>query len=382
MPSSGSGTGTPISGGSPTGLTPDAWPNCAVSLARYAEIISYDECAFWGIYFDGQMSLACHTFWSESERRAIARALAQAQQMLEDFIRYPLCPTWITGQLTDDVDGRLVDEQPFCRNPIVTRWAYVIQPGVKATTVLAAGQGVSYADDDIAVIGPFAATISSTNEVHVYYPDSEREITPSKTTYSGGNLTIEIPRCRLLKPELFGQTGGDTGPDKADTTNFIAEVDVKRIYNDPSTNAELVSAHRCGASCLNGCTIDTDDACMTVRDGVTGIVQVQRATFAESAWTLTSRHCGSCYDGVRLNYQAGKRTLTPNTEDVIVRLAHSLMPTEPCGCPVTKMLWERDRYVAETMTREMLNSLFGYSAGAIFAYQWARSNAIVRASVL
>lgn len=381
MPSSGSGTGTPISGGSPSSLVPSAWPNCAVSLARYAEIVDYDECALWGIAYDDQSLLACNTFWSEGERKATARALAQAQQMLEDFIRWPLCPTWITGQLTDDVDGRFVDEQPFCHNPIVTRWAYVIAGGIKATTTLAAGQGVSYADDDIAVVGPFAATIANVNEVHVYYPDSDREITPSKITYSGGNLTIEIPRCRLLNPSLFGQTGGNTGPDKSDTTNFIATVDVKRIYNDPSTNAELVESHRCGASCLNGCTIATDDACMTVRDGVTGIVQIQPATYSDG-WTRTSRHCRSCYDYIRLNYLAGKRTLTPNTEDVIVRLAHSLMPSEPCGCPTLKILWERDRMVPETLTKERLNNPFGLSEGSWFAYQWAKTNAIIRASVL
>lgn len=363
-------------------MTPSAWPNCAVSLARYAEWISYDECAFWGIYYDDQSLHACHTFWSEFERLDIARALAQAQQMLEDFIRWPLCPTWITGQLTDSVDGRLVDEQPFCNNPIITRWAYVIQAGVKATTTLASGEAVDYTDPDIAVVGPFAATIANVNEVHVYYPDSEREITPSKVTYSGSNLTIEIPRCRLLKPELFGLTGGNSVEiDKSDTTNFIATVDVKRIYNDPSVNAELVESHTCGATCINGCTVDTDSACMTVSDGVTGIVRVQPATYSDG-WRRTSRHCGSCYDYIRLNYQAGKRTLTPNTEDAIIRLAHSLMPAEPCGCDVTKRLWARDRVVPETLTRERLNAPFGFSDGAYFAYQWAKSNAIVRASVL
>jgi hypothetical protein len=352
-----------------------------VSLARYAQLIDYDECAFWGIFYDGQEQRTCHTFWSESERRAVADALAQAQQMLEDFVRWPLCPTWIVGQLADNVDGRLVDEQPFCNNPIVTRWAYVIEPGVKATTTLASGQGVSYADDDISVVGPFAATIASVNEVHVYYPGSQREITPSRVTYSGGNLTIEIPRCRLLRPELFADTGGNTGPDKADITNFMASVDVKRIYNDPSTNAELVEAHRCGASCIDGCTIDTDSACMTVRDGVIGIVQVQPATYSDG-WTRTSQHCRTCYDYIRLNYRAGKRTLTPNMENAIVRLAHSLMPAEPCGCDETKRYWERDRMIPETLTRERLNNPYGISEGANFAYQWAKMNAIIRAGVL
>src|SRR6185503_14749682 len=93
----GSGTGTPISGGIAPTTIPDAWPNCAISLARYAEIIGYNSEAFWGVRYDGQEQFACSTFWTEWQRQMVADALAQAQQMLEDVLGYPLCPTWITG---------------------------------------------------------------------------------------------------------------------------------------------------------------------------------------------------------------------------------------------------------------------------------------------
>ena len=60
MPSSGSGTITPVSAaGVPPSTIPDAWPNCAVSLARYAQIVQYDESAFWGVHYTGQEAFAC-----------------------------------------------------------------------------------------------------------------------------------------------------------------------------------------------------------------------------------------------------------------------------------------------------------------------------------
>lgn len=353
---------------------------CAIPLARYAQIIGMDECAFFGIAYDGQEHYACRTFWTEWQRNAVARALASAQQMLEDFIRWPLCPTWITGQLTENTDGRLVDEQPFGRNPLVTRWAYVLAGGIRAESVIEDGATVDYTDPDIATVGPIATTIAGTHEVRIFYPGSDREITPSKMTYTGGNLTIEIPRCRLLREDLLYQTGDSNPFAKTDTTNFVATVDVRRVYNDPSTQAEFVKAHVCGAGCLNGCAVETDGGCIVVKDGVVGIVRAEPAAHSDGQWQR-ARLCG-CYDSVRLNYMAGKRTLTPATEDVIVRLAHTLMPDEPCGCDVIKRLWERDRFTPEILTRERLNAPFGQSDGAWFAYQWAKANTVIRGAVI
>lgn len=368
MPSSGSGSGTPISGGSVSGTIPDAWGNCAVPLARYAQYIRVDECAFWGVRYDGQEQFECSTFWTEAQRFMVADALTQAQQMLEDIVLYPLCPTWITGAIVDD--GRFVDQQKGVGNPIVTRWKMLLEAGVRAESTLANSASVSYADADISVVGPFAATISGTDEVHVFYEDSDREITPSKITYSGGNLTIEIPRCRLVNPDLFGTITASLGIEKIDTDNFVSAVDVKRIYNDPSTNTTLVRAHACNALCLaDGCTQATDTACMVIRDPLAGIVEVHPGTYANGAWGYT---CSSyCYNHVRLNYLAGVRVPTRTIENVIVRLAHSLMAEEPCNCTVTQRLWMRDRNTPEVLTAERLNNPFGLSDGAWFAYRWA-----------
>lgn len=345
----------------------DAFANCAVSLARYAQYIRVDPCAFWGVRYDGQEQFECSTFWTEDQRQMVADALAQAQQMLEDVINYPLCPTWIAGAIT--TDNRFVDQQEGVGNPIVTRWKMLLEPGVKAETTLADSAPVDYTDDDISVIGPFAAAIDGTDEVHVYYEDSEREITPSAMIYTGGQLTIQIPRCRLVKPELFDTITATQGVEKTDVNNFVAAVDVKRIYNDPSTNATLVRAHDCNAFCLaNGCAQATDTACILIKDPLAGIVTVHPGTYSDG-WTYSAS--SHCYNHVRLNYLAGVRVPTRTIENVIVRLAHSLMAEEPCNCTVTQRLWARDRNVPGILSVERLNNPFGTSDGANFAFRWA-----------
>jgi hypothetical protein len=351
---------------------PDAWPNCAVPLSRYADIIGYDSCAFWGVRYDGQEEFECHTFWTEWMRQSVADALATAQGMMEDLLGYPLCPTWITGTIGDDTDARYTDQQAAVGNPITTAWGHVLQAGVRADSVIADGTTVDYTVEP-AVIGPFVTTITDTSEVQIFFPDSDRIITPSRMTYSGGSLTIYVPRCRLVSPDLLDTITTDTGLEYTNTDNFTTTVDVHRIYNDPSVNAYLVREHSCNALCTaEGCATQIDTACMIIKDSIVGIVRIHPATYSDG-WTQIAPQY--CWNHVRLNYQAGLRVIPRQLENVLVRLAHSLMPEEPCGCDATQRLWLRDRKVSEVLSREMLNCPWGYSAGALFAWAWANQNA-------
>ncbi len=356
---------------------PDAWPNCAVSLARYQQIIGVDECAFWGVAYTGQSEFECSQFWSEWQRQSVADALAQAQQMIEDIVNYPLCPTWITGAYDSAEDPRYIDQQWAIDNPVVTRWVKIIQAGIQATSTIQAGAVVSYADADESVVGPIATTVTDTNEVKVFYPGSERIITPKRMTISGGNLTIYIPRCRLVDAELLDNTGDpNVGLEKTTVSNFLTTVDVKRVYNDPSTHAYLVREHSCNTLCsAEGCATATDAACIVIRDPLMGIIDIHPGSYS-NGWSQVST--SYCYNHLRLNYQAGLRAINRTVENVVVRLAHALMPEEPCSCTVTQRLWMRDRMKPDVLTREILNCPWGYLAGSYFAYSWASTNAIVR----
>ncbi|NUN03980.1 MAG: hypothetical protein HUU41_22980, partial [Bryobacteraceae bacterium] len=75
------------------------------------------------------------------------------------------------------------------------------------------------------------------------------------------------------------------GWDYADVANFEATVDVKRVYNDPSTNAVLVWPHQCSVVCAQGgCDEYTHAGCEYVRIPEIGTI-TGRSTDAQVRFT-------------------------------------------------------------------------------------------------
>lgn len=343
----------------------------AVRLARYAQMAGFSECAFWGVFnpADPQDS-ACRPIQSLFDRQQIARYLAEAQEELEQIVGYPLAPRWF------------VDEIPFVGCGVVkARRSKVIAFGIRAETNIAIGTAVNHATDP-AVIGPVATTVTDESEIHVFHPGTDVEIDPSAIVIAGGNVTISIPRCRLV----VDPDNPDVGWDYTDTAPggpFEQTVDVKRIYNDDTTQALLVWPHRSSVNCTNAaccvtCTEYTHEACGYVRDGGGGLVDVLYADRSGATWTPSC----SCYcatpEIVRLYYRAGLDPLTKQAEDAIIRLAHAKMPKPPCGCGPLMEMWERDRNVPEVLDAIRLHCPFGLSDGAWVAWQFANALAVRR----
>lgn len=343
---------------------------CALTLADYASIIGYDECAMFGVYYAGQIEYECRMFWTEWQRLDIYRALQDAQSLMEQVIGYPLCHKWITGD--PDILGNS-EEHPN-RSPLPLKWGRFVSGGVRATSVVQNGASVSYASDP-ATVGPLAYT-GQLSEVKVYYPGTDREITPSLITTAGGNITIRIPRCRLTVTPNFT----DDGVDYNVLGNFLTTVDVRRVYNDPSVAAVLVRDHSCSDSCgAAGCTEYTTTGCIYPRDKSLGIVDILPAVYSGGTWVDSSPdYCDRRYDRVRVNYLAGAEQVDFATKSAIVRLAHARMAAEPCRCTIVQRLWERDRTVPQVLTRERLNCPFGVNEGAWTAYKFAQTRKIYR----
>lgn len=356
MPSSGSGTVIPISPGVPPGVIPTAYPVSCVSLIRYAERIHQNECSFWGVAnpAEEEIGYGCDVIWSQWMRDDISYYLAEAQQEIEQQVSFPICPRWFT------------DEQHRLSCPMQTDWGYVIEGGVMAITTLQAGATVDYSSEP-AGLGPIATTVTDTGEIAVFYPGSDRQIYPSTIEISGGFLTIWIPRCRLVAADKLENP--KVGWNYDDLDNFTETVDVKRVYNDPSTQAELIYRD------CNTCESESQAACIYVRNGEIGSVDVTPGTYANGVWTRNN-FCKPV-ESVRLNYKAG-RGMTYQMEDAIIRLAHSKMPDELCGCETFTRHWRRDRNIPEILTRERLNNPFGLNDGAWIAWRFALSMRLVR----
>lgn len=338
----------------------------AVTLARYAARVEYPECQFWGVRDDATyQDSACQAIWSKMERDTVARYLAEAQYEIEEVCGFFLSPRWVVGLLSEQPDGidRYTDSQNINRpGRFRTRWPRVISPGIRASTNVVLAEAVDHTADP-AVVGPFATALTDVSEIHVFHPGSDVEIDPSSIVVAGGNMTIEIPRCRMVK-ESEANTPPN-GHDYADVPGvFETTVDIKRIYNDPSQSATLVSPHRCDAFCCdNSCEEHTHAACMYLRHSIRGEIDVRR---------VNGLPC-DCPALIRLYYYTGTRTISYQQEDAIIRLAHAKMPDEPCACDFVQRLWARDRHIPEVLDTARLNCPFGLSDGAWVAYQFALS---------
>ena len=355
----GTGVGTPFGGSGQVTPIGSGGASCgsAISLVRYAQRVGYMECAFFGVVHPDNANYACRQLWTQAERDMIAWALAEAQQELEQEIGYHLSPCWT------------VDERHVYASSMRTRWGHVIAPGVIGDVMLEAGALVNHTTDP-ATVSTMAASGCALGNIHLFYPGTDIEILP--TGYSGtAPLVFSIPWCRMVAP-AYQDT--PEGLQYADVATWITHtVDIRCIGNDDSTQATLIYRH---GACQ--CTHDCDDtrkaACIYIRDEALGHVEVV-------ATTGSSCCCGRP-DWVLLNYLSGLTTLTAQAEDAIIRLAHSKMATEPCGCDVTQRLWARDRAQGDVLTRERINCPFGTSDGAWWAYRQAQTMRLGKAGVL
>jgi len=325
-----------------------------VKLAEYAQSIQVCECAFWGVRNSPCPDReACRDIWTKTQRDEIAFYLAEAQEELEREIGYFIGHKWVTA------------ERWAYTAPVQARWGYIVAGGVKAETAISLSEPVSYASTDPAIVGPIATTVTDEDEVKAFHTGTDIEVDPSDIFISGGSVLITIPRCRLVDPSVADNPAA--GLDYANVANFAATVDVKRVYNDTSTQAVLIRN-----SCLGDCDETRSSVCMQVRYS-----QISSVYAPYSASNL----CGCCPDFVELNYLAGT-DMTKQARDAIIRLAHSKMPRNPCDCSPIDEFWKRDRHVPEVLTAERENCPFGLADGSWIAWCWAKAMKLVRGATL
>lgn len=352
MSNTGTGTGSPIvvpAGGAnlPALSLPDPWPNTAVTLTDYQQYVQYDEPAFWGIIYDGQEDLACSQLWRGWQRRQLANALAEAQTMIEGVCGFPLYPTW------------LEDEQVFQKNPLLTRFAHLVDAGKKGTSNIALGEPITFSSEP-ATVGPIVTSVTDVSEIHFYIQGTGYEVFPSTVTLAGGFLRAEFPRSRLVLP-TYDTSNSWTGNRFTDMFNFAGELDIYREFTNPTETVTLFRRE-------DNCEIKEEQLCIRFENDRLGIVRVHRA----HSGVLEACSCNPAY-GLKLYYRAGLRTLDAQVRSAVIRLAHTLIPTSLCNqCDQIHNMWASDNHVPQGLTRERQNCPFGLSDGAWFSYKQAQ----------
>jgi hypothetical protein len=319
----------------------------AVPLPRYAQIVEYAEPAFFGVNHPDNKQYACREIWSHDQRIAVYRALQNAQSKVEAVAEYPLMPTWIGP------------ERHPLGNPQILNVGKLIQMGQKAIVAHPNVPNASIVDP---AIFTHAVTTTDVDELHIYHPGTHVEIYPSDITIAGGTATITVPLVRMVAI-AYENTPPD-GLDMADYATWAENlVDIEEEYLDLTLPpVEFISL-----DCSINCECPTEkraDGCAYIVNAEMGIVRVSTLGCACIPWATSF---------VDLYYQAGLISLAPQAEDIIVRLAHALMPNEPCGCDILKGRWRGDQKVPEVLTSERENCPWGMSQGSWTAYTYAQS---------
>jgi hypothetical protein len=292
--------------------------------------------------------------------------LSEAQSEIEKVIGFPLSPKWFADEV-----------HPF-RSKILTKMTNVLELGIEAITNISLNATVTLTSDPATVT--IATALTSVEGIKIYYPGTDEEIYPSNMVITGGNLVISVPKCRIVKYTLLDNPSN--GLLYTDSI-YQDKVDVKRRYTDPSDQITVVWPHQCNPTCSStGCVRYIEPACGIILDPEIGEITYEFATYSSESWVRTHRICCKGEpQKIEINYKAGMQVLDPIAETAIIRLAHSKMPYQPCGCDAIINMWRRDATIPQILSVERLECPFGLSNGAWMAWKFAGQLAIERMSV-
>jgi hypothetical protein len=302
--------------------------------------------AFNGLLKDNEgVQYQCPAIWKQSDRDYMASYLMSAEERRERELGFHLGPKYTLDEIIFN-----------SHNPLILRYKWLIAIGVEVIDIIQASEPIVLTDpftgaiiDPIVLVVP--TSVTDINEILVTYPGSTTPIHPTKVVIAGGNVTIYIPRSRLVDPANDDNREDPLHYD--DNSVFLTEVDIYRKWTDPSLG---ITYYRL----KHDFTEHTHAGYSVVLNQKLSIISSYPATWASGV--ASPLHLGMC-DGlpVRMTYLSGRR-YSFTTELQTCRLAHTLMPHEPCTCNEGHMYWISDTDDSKTWTP------YGRSVGALDAW--------------
>lgn len=352
-------------------------------------------------------------------REELAEVMLEAEEDLSDVLGYYPISKW-SADIRVELDlpyragtwpASMYDIRGDHINVKLPRGGHAISGGRVAKTEIIAGTAVTYTDADsdgyeeTATVGPIATTVTDEEEICLYYPgesgDDAWEIRPISVTISGGMVTIVARREQFVAKVLLESLDAQSVNGVGVPTNFLAEVDVYRKYNDPSVQVEFVWRGSGGCSCGGDatcvqCGLAIQTGCMTVKDKELGIVTLSYGAWDADAQVYDPAMPSVCRrpDYVRLWYRSGYRNMSyylPNIkmdhafERAIAKLAVSKVTRPICSCKAIADIqarWNTDlrrsvstgaQATAFRVTNyELESNPFGSSVGAFDVWRLVR----------
>jgi hypothetical protein len=352
------------------------------SLEEYWQILGISECHGYGItHVPAERTWGCSDLWQQRERYWLSFAIEKAEHRL-------VADRWLGFPIRRQYEKPRQLEYTF---PLYLG-KYVRGVGVETEVIVESNVNVELSVADV-IQDPIFLTVAvgftDPNELLIRYPETyfsqscrDFTIRPSCVTIADGIATIEIPRCRLLKPEYFRDYEAkdlNQRPRYDQDEFFLDTVDITRNYLDTTTGATLVwSRSRPYVGCWTGVTIcDPVDpcsdirqtACAYVREQRDGVVHVEPSVYQDGAWSNASMAVRRQPSIVEINFMRGYyeryEELDADIARAIIAIAHNNMPQDYCTCSVQKRFFQEDNKPIEPPVRLGLGpSTWGISEAA------------------
>ena len=398
MPTSGSGTMTPVTGGLPgAGTTAYPIPYTLLSLPRFARMIGIAPLHFAGasapsthpqVFPTGS---ACGDVWprydwqksDQVSHESLAYAIKDAEETLANEVGYFAAPMWISQEkqmyprdFYREGIYQVRDVRGFSKG-LQTKYGKILSGGRRGTTLIAtptvAGGSLVYQDNDsdglyeTASITVNNVTVTELCEIKVYFTgvnaQQEWEIRPPRTaTLSAGTLTMTFESWLFIDPEELSHYPTDDGfqaVDLSTITPLVTTVDVYRIYNDTSDASAVFAwengepgciCSTCGGTGCPACSDTEQDGCIQVRDSEAGVIVPVPATY-DTSWSITAFDVCRAPDKVELYYLAGNQSeeylrgiscdpLSDKWAWCIIWLAIARLERPPCSCNRLKNMFD------------------------------------------
>ena len=361
-----------------------------LSLDRYRSLAAIPICLFNGVEDEDEARFGCDHCWSQWEREMVAMALRDAEDALAQRLGY-----YLGSRFVKDTNQNWVD-------PMRLNWGHIIGAGIEGLTDVSADVSASdFTISPASITIPTASFPGGEDEIYIIETSSGLQIYPDDVDTVGANYVITVDQCKLIEwDNLENQTTATCitydALLPAATWLKLADLTIYRQYLDTSDQATVTFPPSCSCYC-NGTACEGSDysACAFVIDEQISKVRVSLADYDTDteSWSCSYAALCSCISlrcssGIcrvehtaTVNYRAGT-TSTPGWEQAVMRLAHTYMVLEPCGCALFDMMLNRDRRIPSILTTERINCPLGEMDGAWYAWNWLKTGSHTRAFML
>lgn len=387
-------------------------------LARWAYLMGLNPVHFEGLAIP-EYTLKCASSWAQYEwqsndrasREEVARAIRSAEDDLERYLGYNVLPDWTVDEWVNapvpNDPGRLfvsMDLANLRTRTFETGKSRVISGGIRSVDVLEAGAAIAWSGTDsigydttgtVTVLGvPDGVQACEIRLFVPGYTDPQWELRPINVTLAAGVATITFRREIAVDPTLARALTWQALDATVDA-NFLAEVDVVRVYNDPQLQVQFIWQPPDQCSCSGGCAVcayGQQAGCIIPAEARKRQIAAHPGTWDATTETFTSVQwaSGRMPDMARMYYYSGVRDMSlgcPTVEmnqfwaQTVAIMAAARLDRDPCECRADYFArWKMDlamraaqNVVSYRATDAQLTNPFGTRRGEVFAWQRVRN---------